>query len=86
MSPIAKNAFRLDHTNHCGVTLLGIFPHHFGDRTNDFLPLRHPIIYPFTFGFVVPNETAQIKRARANLKPVTQTKLFTFCEVIWMHY
>ena len=46
-----------------------------------FLSLWRLIFYPFTFGFVIPNKTAQITRALENLKPVTQTKLFPFCEL-----
>ena len=52
-----KGPFRLDCTNHHGVTLLGLSPRRFGYCTNVFLPMRRSIFYPIMFGFIIPNKT-----------------------------
>ena len=50
-----------------------------------FLPLRRSIFEPIIFGFIIPNKTTHIVHTHANLKPVTQDKIFTGWNIIWVH-
>ena len=65
---------------------MSIVPHrHFGDRMNISPPFLRPIFEPLAFGFFIPNITAEITCACANLKPRTRAKPFPRFEIFRMH-
>ena len=86
LSHVEKYLLQLKCTYHHCVTFLGIFTRHFFYHTNDLFSLKYTVLQPITFGLIIPNSTANIMRVSTNPKPITQAKLFSGFDMIWVHY
>ena len=82
---LQKHTLRLDRTDHRGVTLLRIFPCHFGDRMNIYFPFIRSLFEPLVFVFVIPDISANIRWICANLKPTTHAKFFHHFGIVRIH-
>ena len=67
--------FWLDHTYHCGITLLGIFTRGFTDRVHIIPPRHCTLSQPILFGLVVTNVTPSYAL------PCLELKYFSFVDI-----